>query len=78
MKKLAQMKEEYEQVKDAMDAVRLKGYGVVTPKREEIHLEEPVIIKQGSKFGVKNSFRSAVYPYDPRKHRDRDCTNRRK
>ena len=47
------MKEEYEQVKDAMDAVRLKGYGVVTPKREEIHLEEPVIIKQGSKFGVK-------------------------
>ena len=53
MKKLAQMKEEYEQVKDAMDAVRLKGYGVVTPKREEIHLEEPVIIKQGSKFGVK-------------------------
>ena len=31
----------------------MKGYGVVCPRKEEITLDEPVIIKQGSKFGVK-------------------------
>ena len=31
----------------------MKGYGVVSPKKEEIVLEEPAIIKQGNKFGVK-------------------------
>lgn len=31
----------------------MKGYGVVSPSREDIKLEEPVIIKQGSKYGVK-------------------------
>ncbi len=31
----------------------MKGYGVVSPKKEEIHLDEPVIIKQGSRYGVK-------------------------
>lgn len=37
----------------AIDAVRQKGYGVVMPIRDEIVLEEPAIIKQGSKYGVK-------------------------
>ena len=36
-----------------MDSVKLKGYGVVSPGKEEIHLDEPVVIKQGNKFGVK-------------------------
>lgn len=53
MKNLSELKEEYEGVKDAFAAVRMKGYGVVSPKKEEITLEEPVIIKQGNKFGVK-------------------------
>lgn len=53
MKELAAMKTEYIQIKDAFSDVKMKGYGVVSPKREEIHLEEPVIIKQGNKFGVK-------------------------
>lgn len=53
MKNLAALKEEYEGVKDAFAAVRMKGYGVVSPVREEITLEEPQIIKQGSKYGVK-------------------------
>ena len=35
------------------DSVKLKGYGVVSPGKEEIHLDEPVVIKQGNKFGVK-------------------------
>ena len=44
---------EYVKVQDAISAVRGKGYGVVTPDKEEIKLEEPVVIKQGSKYGVK-------------------------
>ena len=40
-------------LKEAFTNVKLKGYGVVTPAKEDIRLEEPVIIKQGSKFGVK-------------------------
>ena len=53
MKELSAMKEEYTQIKDAFADVKMKGYGVVSPKREEIRLEEPLIIKQGNKFGVK-------------------------
>ena len=53
MKEMARMKEEYMQVQDAVSSVRMKGYGVVTPRQEEIVLEEPTIIKQGNKYGVK-------------------------
>lgn len=53
MKELSQMKREYEDVQDAMLSVKMKGYGVVNPRKEEIHVDEPVIIKQGNKFGVK-------------------------
>ena len=53
IKELAALKKEYEAVKDAMESVRMKGYGVVSPQKEEIVLEEPVLIKQGNKYGVK-------------------------
>lgn len=53
IKELSAMKREFGQIKDAFADVKMKGYGVVSPKKEEIHLDEPVIIKQGSKFGVK-------------------------
>ena len=53
MKELSAMKSEYTQIKDAFADVKLKGYGVVSPKREEIRLDEPTIIKQGNKYGVK-------------------------
>ena len=33
--------------------IRDRGYGVVTPDKSEIKLEEPMVIKQGSKYGVK-------------------------
>ena len=33
--------------------VRLRGYGVVTPERSEIMLDEPQVIKHGNKYGVK-------------------------
>ena len=53
MGQMSSMQKEYESVKDALSSVRMKGYGVVSPKRDEIHLDEPVIIKQGNKYGVK-------------------------
>lgn len=53
LKELVAMKDEYAKVQGAIDAVREKGYGVVMPIREEISLEEPVLMKQGSKYGVK-------------------------
>ena len=53
MKEMSQMKSEYEEVADAVQSVKWKGYGVVSPRKEEIEMEEPSIIKQGSKYGVK-------------------------
>lgn len=53
MKELAQMKNEYIKVMGAVEAVRFKGYGVVTPERNEITLEKPELIRHGNKFGVK-------------------------
>ena len=53
LKELSAMKKEYAKVSYAIDAVRQRGYGVVMPIREEITLEEPAIVKQGSKFGVR-------------------------
>lgn len=53
LRDLAKMKGEYMKVQQAMESVRGTGYGVVTPERSEISLEEPVVIRQGSKYGVK-------------------------
>ncbi len=53
VKELASMREEFSRIRDAFTDVKMKGYGVVTPSKEDIRLEEPVIIKQGSKYGVK-------------------------
>lgn len=53
MRQLADMKREYIKVLSALEAVRQKGYGVVTPDREEIMLAEPEVIRHGNKYGVK-------------------------
>ena len=53
MKEMSELRKEYEDVAEAMQSVKWKGYGVVSPRTEEIELDEPTIIKQGSKYGVK-------------------------
>lgn len=53
LKEMSRMKKEYVRVLHAVDSVRQKGYGVVTPDREEITLDKPELIKHGNKFGVK-------------------------
>lgn len=53
MKDLARIKKEYERVEFALHEVKVKGYGIVTPTIDELTLDEPEIIKQGNRFGVK-------------------------
>jgi len=53
MKDLARIKKEYERIEYALHEVKVKGYGIVMPQVEELTLEEPEIIRQGNRFGVK-------------------------
>ncbi len=53
LKELSAMQKEYGKVIQSMDTVRQKGYGMVLPEKDEITMEDPVLIHQGGKFGVK-------------------------
>jgi stage IV sporulation protein A len=53
MIELANIKRKYEKVKSALDEVRATGYGIVMPSIDELTLEEPEIVKQGGKYGVR-------------------------
>lgn len=44
---------DYAKVRDALNDVRTKGYGVVVPDASEMSLEEPQIVRQGGKYTVK-------------------------
>jgi len=50
---LSKVKKEYDKVEMALQEVKQKGYGIVMPGMEELILDEPEIVKQGSRFGVK-------------------------
>ncbi len=50
---MSRVKKDYDKVFRAMEDVKQKGYGIVTPNMEELILDEPEIVKQGSRFGVK-------------------------
>ncbi|MDR0850226.1 MAG: stage IV sporulation protein A [Christensenellaceae bacterium] len=53
LKKLSHAKVEYDKIKDALLQVEEHGYGVVSPRLDEMKLEEPEIVKQGSRYGVR-------------------------
>ena len=46
-------KREYDQVKNALKMVKQTGYGIASPTLDDMKLETPEIIKQGSRYGVK-------------------------
>ena len=50
---LSKTKKEYDKIACALDEVNRKGYGIVTPSIDELILDEPEMVKQGSRFGVK-------------------------
>ena len=53
LRELAAMKNEYAKVQDAYEQVKYKGYGVVSPCRDEIKIEDPQVVKHSNKYGVK-------------------------
>ena len=50
---LNRIKKAYQRFEPALAEVEATGYGIVMPELEELSLEEPKIIKQGGKYGVK-------------------------
>ena len=50
---LAAMKRSYEKVESALAQVEQTGYGIVMPETQEMVLEEPEIVKQGGRYGVR-------------------------
>ncbi|MCL2402370.1 MAG: stage IV sporulation protein A, partial [Oscillospiraceae bacterium] len=50
---LSTIKREYDRIDSALRDVKENGYGIVMPSREELRLEEPEIVRQGGRYGVK-------------------------
>lgn len=53
LRSVSGLKGEYERVHQALEDVREKGYGIVMPTLDEMTLEEPQIVRQGGRYGVK-------------------------
>ncbi len=53
LKELVAAKVEYDRVADALNSVRETGYGLVTPTLADLTLQDPEIVRQGNRFGVR-------------------------
>lgn len=53
MIELAAIKRKYDKISGALEEVAATGYGIVMPSLEELTLEEPEIMKQGGRYGVR-------------------------
>jgi len=53
LSELALVKSEYDKVSGALEEVKNTGYGIVVPSTDELVLEEPEIVKQGGRYGVR-------------------------
>ncbi|EID44826.1 stage IV sporulation protein A [Parageobacillus thermoglucosidasius] len=53
MQDFAHAKSEYDQIADALKMVKQTGYGIAAPALSDMSLDEPEIIRQGSRFGVR-------------------------
>ena len=53
VKEMHSAKVEYDKIAGALKEVKETGYGLVAPQLSEMKLEEPEIVKQGNRFGVK-------------------------
>ncbi len=50
---LSVLKGEYDRFHDALEEVNSSGYGILMPSQENMKLEEPQVVKQGGRYGVK-------------------------
>lgn len=53
LKELMAVKEKYGRLENALKEAEATGYGIVMPSIDELSLEEPEIIRQGGKYGVR-------------------------
>ena len=53
MVELAAIKKKYDKIKNALDEVEATGYGIVMPALEEMTLDEPEIIRQSGRYGIR-------------------------
>lgn len=53
LKELVGIKKKYDGIENALKEVEATGYGIVMPTAEELTLEEPEIVRQGGKYGVR-------------------------
>lgn len=53
IKNLAVAKIEYDKLKGALEEVEQNGYGIVVPNKNDYTLQQPELVKQGNKYGVK-------------------------
>ncbi len=53
VKELAEIRDKYMRVEDALLDVEEKGYGIVMPSMKDLKLEEPTLVKQANGYGVK-------------------------
>ncbi len=50
---MAEIRDKYARVEGALEQVRQTGYGIVMPSIGEMHLEQPEIVMQGGRHGVR-------------------------
>lgn len=53
MVEMANIKREFDRFAPALEQVRNAGYGIISPSIDELSLEEPEIVRQGSRYGVR-------------------------
>jgi stage IV sporulation protein A len=53
MQEFAHAKREYDRFAEALEMVKTTGYGIAAPTLSEMSLDEPELIRQGSRFGVR-------------------------
>ena len=53
LRELSQTKKLYDKVQTALEQVKATGYGIVMPSIDELSLEQPEIVRQGGRYGVR-------------------------
>ncbi|HEY4602517.1 MAG TPA: stage IV sporulation protein A [Cerasibacillus sp.] len=53
MQDFSYAKREYDQIAGALQMVKQTGYGIAAPSLEDMELDEPEIIRQGARYGVR-------------------------
>lgn len=53
VQELSKIRRKYERIESALTAAETTGYGIVMPEKEDLHLEQPSVVKQSGGWGVR-------------------------